>query len=165
MAHHLHTLKGRPRLLELLLTGVRTSQGMGKFSDSAVKSGVWLLWISGWGICRRQGPIRPPPSEPVQAVPGTPTPPSEVFLTTTPHRSAYKSATHPAQVVALQCVAMLPFLLPLVKALHLNCAPFLRYHSCWCTGARLWTAAHPAQELGFNNVSSKPLSCSYHTFS
>ena len=126
MAHHLHTLKGRPRLLELLLTGVRTSQGMGKFSDSAVKSGVSLLWISGWGICRRQGPIRPPPpSEPVQAVPGTPTPPSEVFLTTPPHRSAYKSATHPAQVVALQCVAMLPFLLPLVKALHLNCAPFL----------------------------------------
>ena len=118
MAHHLHTLKGRPRLLELLLTGVRTSQGMGKFSDSAVKSGVSLLWISGWGICRRQGPIRPPPSEPVQAVPGTPTPPSEVFLTTTPHRSAYKSATHPAQVVALQCVAMLPFLLPLVKALQ-----------------------------------------------
>ena len=161
MAHHLHTLKGRPRLLELLLTGVRTSQGMGKFSDSAVKSGVRCFESVDGVFAGGRAPYGHHHQNQSRLSPARPPRPQKCSLLLRPTVLPTKVQPTQSKWLLYSVLPCCHFCSPLSK--HYN--SFLRYHSCWCTGARLWTAAHPAQELGFNNVSSKPLSCSYHTFS
>ena len=96
-----------------------------------------------------EGPIQAPPTEPVQAVPGTPTPPSEVFLTAV-HKSA---PTQPKCLLCTVLAPLLPFLLPVVKALQPNCAASLQCQSSslsWCCTRA--SSAHPTQTTPLHHL-------------
>ena len=99
-----------------------------------------------------EGPIQAAPREPVQAVPGTPTPPSEVFLT-----AADKSAT--TQLCTVHCVCSL-------AAISAPCCQSIAAQLC-CLLAMpkqqfelvVQQSQLTAPKPRLNTISSQPLSC------